>query len=111
MNNDLWSEIREEMEMLDKALSEIKPRGRDRAQTDHDYRMALSKRIIELRADGCPATVLLDISRGESRIAQLRLNRDIADSLYTSALEAINVQKIKIRVLEGQLAREWGNPK
>ena len=47
-------------------------------------------------------------SKGEEEIARLRLERDIAESLYESAQEAINVQKLKIRVLENQLSREWG---
>ena len=107
----MWQEIEQELKLLDAAVKALKPRGQKKAQTEHDYRVALSKRLLELRAAGHPVTHLLEIAKGEEEIARLRLERDIAESLYESAQEAINVQKLKIRVLENQLSREWGNTK
>ena len=107
----MWQAIEKELKLLDAAVKALKPRGQKKAQTEHDYRVALSKRLLELRAAGQPVTHLLEIAKGEPEIAGLRLERDIAESLYESAQEAINVQKLKIRVLENQLSREWGNTK
>lgn len=107
----MWQAIEEELKLLDAAVKALKPRGQKKAQTEHDYRVALSKRLLELRAAGQPVTHLLEIAKGEPEIADKRLQRDIAESLYESAQEAINVQKLKIRVLENQLSREWGNTK
>ena len=73
--------------------------------------MCIRDRLTVLRAEGQPVTHLLDIAKGEEEIAKLRMERDIAESLYDSAVEAINAQKLKIRILEGQLSREWGNTK
>lgn len=108
---ELWDEIMTEQALLDRAVQELKPRGRKKAETEREYRMALSKRLTVLRAEGQPVTHLLDIAKGEEYIANLRMERDIAESLYDSAVEAINAQKLKIRILEGQLSREWGNTK
>lgn len=108
---ELWQEILDEQRLLDRTVRELKPRGKARAQAEHDYRVALSKRLLILRAEGNAVTHLADIAKGEPEIAELRLQRDIADSLYQSALESINVQKLKIRILEGQLSREWGATK
>lgn len=105
---ELWREITAELALLDRAVRELKPRGAKKAQAEHDYRLALSKRLTVLRAEGNPVTHLADIAKGEPEIAKLRMERDIADSLYESAQESINVQKLKIRILESQLAREWG---
>lgn len=66
---------------------------------------------MELRAEGMAVTHLLDIAKGESEIAKLRMERDIAESLYKSCQEAINGYKVQIRILEGQLQREWGDSK
>ena len=52
-----------------------------------------------------------DIAKGEPDTAKLRLDRDITESLYKSCLEGINVYKVKLRVLENQLEREWGQAK
>lgn len=108
---ELWDEIMTEQALLDRAVQELKPRGRKKAETEREYTMALSKRLTVLRAEGQPVTHLLDIAKGEEDIAKLRMERDIAESLYDSAVEAINAQKLKIRILEGQLSREWGNTK
>lgn len=108
---ELWCEIKVELALLDRAVRELKPRGQKKAQTEHDYRVALSQRLTVLRAEGNPVTHLADIAKGEENIAKLRLERDIAESLYESAQESINVEKLKIRVLEGQLNREWANTK
>ncbi len=107
----MWEEIEKYNNLLETAVTEMKKRSKDLAQKEYTYRMALSKRLTELRAEGQPVTHLADIARGEPNIAELRLNRDIAKGLYDSSQEAINVYKIRIRVLENQYAREWGQAK
>jgi len=107
--SDLWSEITADIRLLERAIEELKPRGQMKATTERDYRMALAKKILEMRAEGTPATLIGDLSRGQEDIANLKMQRDIAETLYESALEAINVYKLKIRILESQLSREWGN--
>ena len=107
----MWQEIEKYISLLETAITEMKKRSKDLAQKEYLYRMALSKRLTELRADGQPVTHLADIARGEPNIAKLRLDRDIAKGLYDSSQEAINVYKLKIRILENQYAREWGQAK
>lgn len=107
----MWQEIEKYISLLETAVTEMKKRSKDLAQKEYLYRMALSKRLTELRADGQPVTHLADIARGEPNIAKLRLDRDIAKGLYDSSQEAINVYKLKIRILENQYAREWGQAK
>lgn len=107
----MWQEIEKYISLLETAVTEMKKRSKDLAQKEYLYRMALSKRLTELRADGQPVTHLADIARGEPNIAKLRLDRDIAKGLYDSLQEAINVYKLKIRILENQYAREWGQAK
>ena len=107
----MWEEIEKYNNLLETAVTEMKSRSRKLAEAEYHYRIALSKRLTELRAEGQAVTHLADIARGEPEIAKLRLNRDIAKGLYDSSQEAINVYKIKIRVLENQYAREWGATK
>lgn len=107
----MWEEIEKYNNLLETAVFEMKKRSKDLAEKEYLYRIALSKRLTELRSEGQAVTHLADIARGEPNIAQLRLNRDIARGLYDSSQEAINVYKIRIRVLENQYAREWGQEK
>lgn len=107
----MWEEIIKYNNLLVDAVTEMTQRSKDRAEKEYKYKTALSKRLVELRAEGQAVTHLADIARGEPEIAQLRLERDIAEGLYDSSKEAINMYKIRIRVLENQYAREWGMTK
>ena len=109
--NDLWKDIMYISETLERSIRELKERGAKYAQAEHDYRVKLSSRLTQLRAEGNPVTHLADIAKGEPDTAKLRLDRDITESLYKSCLEGINVYKVKLRVLENQLEREWGQAK
>jgi len=108
---DLLLEMQTRMKTLDAALRQIGKRGGEYAQKEHDYRVALASKMLLERDKGMPATILSDICRGSAEIAQKKLERDIAESLYKAALEACNVYKLQIRVLENQIEREWGNAK
>lgn len=107
----MWEEIEKYNNLLETAVTEMRKRSRDLAEKEYLYKTALSKRLVELRAEGQAVTHLSDIARGEKEIAKLRLDRDIAQGLYDSSKEAINMYKIRIRVLENQYAREWGQAK
>jgi hypothetical protein len=52
------------------------------------YRVALAKRIVELRAEGVPATVCLDLAKGDAAIADLRFRRDVAEGVKEAAKSA-----------------------
>ena len=45
--------------------------------------------------------------RGNPEIAKLRFERDVAEVVYKSAMEAINGYKLQIKILNDQLDREW----
>jgi hypothetical protein len=106
--NDLWQEIQYNTRVLEDAIRDLKVRGKNYAQCEHDYKVRLSMRLTELRAQGQPVTHLADIAKGEPDTAKLRMERDIAESLYESCKEGLQVYKLKLRLLEGQLQREWG---
>lgn len=95
--------------MLDRALAEHKERGKVLAAKEHDYKVANAKCILGLRADGYPATLINDLAKGDATIARLRMERDIAQTLYDTSREAINSYKLQIRIVQEQIKREWEN--
>ncbi len=107
---DLMRELHEKISLLDLAVSSLKERGRVRAETERAYRMALSKRLLQLRTEKQPVTHLADIVRGEEEVSRLRFERDIAESLYDSAKQAIYSYKLQIQLLNTQIGREYGRP-
>lgn len=104
---DLVTEIMDKSRMLDVAISELKRRGQKYAEAERDYRVALAKQMLTERDNGMPVTIISDICKGKSEIAQLRFSRDCAEVLYKSAMEAINSMKLQIRLMDSQLDREW----
>ena len=107
----MWHEIEQAMKDLEKTLSEYKQYQKNYAISEYNYRTLLSKRLIELRANGEKVTHLADIARGMEDVAKLRFERDIAEGLVRSAEEGINFYKLKIREMEAQHSREWGQAK
>lgn len=104
----LYQELQSKISLLDVAVKELRGRGTAYAQAERDYKVALAKEILDKRGDGMPVTIIGDVCRGQKDIAQLRFERDCAEVLYRSALEAINSIKLQIRVIENQVSREWG---
>ena len=105
---DLYLELKEKTALLDKAISLLPQRGRTFAQAEHDYKVELAKKILTERENGIPVTIISDICRGSSVIAKKRFERDVAEVMYDSAKEAINSYKLQLRLLEGQIQRDWG---
>ncbi|MGN1271452.1 MAG: hypothetical protein ACI4UX_05790 [Clostridia bacterium] len=107
----MWNDIEQAMEDLQKTLSNYKEYQKDYAKKEYNYRTALSKELVRLRAEGQAVTHLADIARGKEEIAKLRFERDIAEGLVHSAEEGINFYKLKIREMENQYSREYSNPR
>lgn len=104
---DLYLELQELLEKLERALVALPRRGRLHAQAEHDYRVAMAKRTLELRSEGYPVGVIADLVRGDDRIAKLRFERDVALTVYEAAQETIRVWKLEATLMEAQISREW----
>ena len=111
MSYDLVNEMNYRLKQLDTSTRMLREAGAKKANTEALYRQELAKEILNRRAEGMPVTIISDICRGQPRIAKLKIDRDIAESTYQSIIESINSQKLAIRVLEAQIAREWTSNK
>jgi hypothetical protein len=107
----MYHEIMEEQQKLDVALKQLNKRGKDFAEAQRDYYIARASAIMNLRAEGKPVTLVLPLVKGIREVADLEMKRIIAETMYKSTLEAINVLKLKIRIMENQYDKEWGNTK
>lgn len=105
---DLINDMLAKLTTLNTSISLLKQRGEERANTEMAYRIALAEKIGELREKGTPVTIVNDLARGDNDIAKLRFARDVAEKNYYVGLEYINATKLQIKVLEGQIEREWG---
>jgi len=106
LNEQLNAKLKE----LNTALNSYRKRGEDFARARNKYAIALRKEMLILRDKGMPATILSEVCKGDEKIAELRLQRDIADAKYKSAKEMINGCKLEIKILESQIKTDWSNP-
>ena len=105
---EIWTELEEKRKLLDKAIESLANNGYDLAKKERDYKIAINKKALQLRAEDTPVTLINTIIYGYDDIAALRFNRDIAQVKYNSNLEYINTIKLQIRILENQIQREYG---
>ena len=95
--------------LLTSALSEYKKRGQDYAKAYRDYRVKVAQKLLELKAEGMPVTISYDIARGNEEVAKAKEQEIITECLYKSCQEAINVYKLKIKILQSQIDNDYGN--
>ena len=107
----MWDEIQERTKKLDQAIAHLAENGRALAEKEKEYKIALNQKALQLRAEDMPVTLINQVIYGYEDIALLRLARDTAQVKYNANQEFINVLKLEIRILENQIAREYGNTK
>ncbi|MEA4963987.1 hypothetical protein [Lutispora sp.] len=103
---DLMIELTKQRKTLDRAISALVSRGQEKAEAERDYRVALAKEILNQRDAGMPVTIISDICRGKAEIAELKMKRDIADTMWETCLQKIYSCKINIGILEGLMEAE-----
>ena len=108
---DLYEEIQRLMNELTISISKLRKNGEALAEAERDYKITLCEEALRMRADELPATLINTTIYGRKIVADKRFKRDVAQANYEANQEHINVTKLKLRILESQLSREWGNAK
>lgn len=104
---ELWLQIEEKNKLLEKAIEELAKNGYDLAEKEKRYKIAVNKKVLELRAENMPVTLIQLSIYGYDEIAMLRFDRDNAEVKYNANQDYINGIKLQIRILESQLNREY----
>ena len=105
---DLYSELQQLNNNLVKSIKNLRKAGSDYAAAERDYKVALRQEALKLRASDMPVTLIQITVYGDEYVADLRLKRDVALATYEANKEHIMTTKLQMRLLENQIAREWG---
>lgn len=108
---ELWEDIDYKQRQLDEALRTYSSNGKKLAEAEADYKIALRKKVLELRESGMAVTLIPLIVYGESEVVKPRMERDICEAVYKANCEAINVKKLEIKIIQDQMEKEWSNTK
>lgn len=106
---DLYEEIQRLMAELTASIKKLRVNGEKLAEAERDYKITLRKEALILRSGDMPVTLINSIIYGVPEVAEKRFKRDVEEANYEANKEHINITKLKLRILEAQLAREWGN--
>lgn len=106
---DLYEEIQRLMAELTASIRKLRDNGAKLADAERDYKITLRKEALKLRAGEMPVTLINNIIYGVPEVAEKRFKRDVEQANYDANKEHINVTKLKLRLLEAQLNREWTN--
>lgn len=106
---DLYQDIQNLMKELTASIKLLRANGNALAAAERDYKIKLRQEALKLRTEkDMPVTLINQVIYGVPEVAELRFKRDVAESIYNTNMEHINVCKLKLRLLENQFQREWG---
>ncbi len=108
---DLVNDLFRKTKMMDAAIKRLANEGQKLAESERNYKIALRQEVLKLRELGMAVGIIDKIVYGVPTIADLRFNRDVAETLYKTALEYLNTLKLEIRVIQSQVEKEWGHDK
>jgi hypothetical protein len=109
---DLFNDLQALTNRLNQSIKLLAKYGREFAETERDYKITLRQEALKLRTEkDMPVTLINQVVYGVPEVANKRYKRDVAEAMYQTAQENINSIKLQIRVIEGQLNREWCNTK
>lgn len=106
---DLQEELDKNVGLLQESLESLKKTGRAYATAERDYKIILRQEILKMRDEGQAIGVITLTCYGIPSVAKARFERDIAEAYYKANQEAINTYKLKIKLIEAQIGREWQN--
>lgn len=105
---DLFSELEQRIKELNISIKSLRKTGGDYAEAYKEYRIKLATKLVELKNNGMPVTIAYDVARGDNEIAKAKYNEIVKEAIYKANQEAINSNKLQIRIIENQIQREYG---
>ena len=107
MSDDLFQKMEELEASIRQALADMRKYGLQYIQANYKYRRALSVEMLKHKADGMPVSILRDVCIGLPDVSKLKLEKDLLEVEYRSAIEAINAYKLDKRQVGEQIDREY----
>lgn len=88
---------------LNKGDTELKILGLKKAQAEKAYRVKQAQEILKLMIDKQPETLIMELVKGNEEVAELRLQRDVAESAYCTCISAIKNLRLEIEAITNKL--------
>lgn len=94
----ITGEIHAASQRLSKSADALFDLGREKAESERDYRSALAQEILKLRSEGVPVSIVTDIAKGN--VSEKLFDRDLAEARFKSGIEAADAIKVQVSALQ-----------
>lgn len=94
-------EIYAASQRLSKSADALFELGRERAETERDYRSKLAQEMMRLKAEGLQVTLIPDVARGN--LSEHLFKRDLAEVRFKAGIEAADAIKVQVSALQSVL--------
>lgn len=108
-SGDLLEELNNRSYQLDLSLKYLRKSGEELANAEKEYKIKLREKVLKMKDDGIPATLINLVIYGDDEVARLRFERDCKEAIYKANQEAINTNKLTMRILSDLYEREFDN--
>jgi hypothetical protein len=105
---DLYNELQQKTRELETSIKLLRKNGTAYAEAEKDYKILLRTECLKMRDEGMAVGMIDKTAYGIPSVAEARFKRDVAEVTYKANQEAINSIKLQLRLIEGQIQREWG---
>ena len=106
-------ELYSERDQIKKSLNNSNMRayenGMEAAEKTRAYRMALSRKVMELKNQGIQISILRELAKGSEEVADAEFEMNVAEVKYRASNENIMIQKKLLDSIEADINREYRN--
>lgn len=95
---DITQELYESSKRLEDGSKEIFRLAKEMAESEREYRRALTHEIMKLKNEGMSITLIQEIARGNT--SDLKFNRDLAEAKYTAGRDSMKAIAVQISALQ-----------
>lgn len=89
------------------AIKQMEIYGRQKAEAEAEYNVALAKAMLALRANGTAASMCERLAKGDRDVAMQYIAWQNLETLYSAAKEHVQLTKRRADAIRDQIQREW----
>ena len=98
--------IKTKNQELTKKNEDLKELGEDAARFKRNYAVALAKKILELKSEGKPATLIKELAQGDDEIAELRFQKDTGKVVFDACKSSVLNLRLQVESYRSLLSCE-----
>ena len=106
---ELYDELQQLIRELDTSIKSLRTTGTAYAEAEKNYKIILRQEVLKLRDEKVAIGIIDKSCYGIPSVAEARFKRDVALTVYEANKDSIQATKLKIKLVENQLQREYGS--